>query len=285
MALWMAYSMIRRRCHFDPGSSCARVRKRLRVVLPRSRSKRLEICGPARIRWCSSAAITRPLSVAAKPMAGRQVFLREPPPAPQTDNHAQIGLPFFEYFVFDNPDWDFRSFDWTSDPAYVDHKVVVPGQTLASVLNSIDPDLERFRARGGKLIQYHGFSDPEVPPLTSINYFESVVNFRASHFGSFFARHCPAIAGADSGVLPALHGAGHEPLQRRSGRKCIRHAHAARRSGLSRMLRRTEFSRRITSTTCQMQGVAFTRPLCSYPQEAVYKGSGNTNDAANFVCK
>jgi feruloyl esterase len=33
------------------------------------------------------------------------------------------------------------------------------------------------------------------------------------------------------------------------------------------------------------QGVAFTRPLCSYPQEAVYEESGNPNDAANFVCK
>ena len=35
----------------------------------------------------------------------------------------------------------------------------------------------RFRAQGGKLIQYHGFSDPEVPPETSIHYFESVVKF------------------------------------------------------------------------------------------------------------
>jgi tannase/feruloyl esterase len=101
----------------------------------------------------------------------------EPPPAPQTDNHAAIGISFFENFVFDNPNWDFRSFNWNSDPAYVDNKVVVPGQTLASVLNSIDPDLKRFRAHGGKLIQYHGFSDPEVPPLTSIYYFRSVVNF------------------------------------------------------------------------------------------------------------
>jgi feruloyl esterase len=35
----------------------------------------------------------------------------------------------------------------------------------------------------------------------------------------------------------------------------------------------------------QAQGVAFTRPLCPYPQEAMYKGTGDTNDAANFVCK
>ena len=28
-----------------------------------------------------------------------------------------------------------------------------------------------------------------------------------------------------------------------------------------------------------------TRPLCPYPQSAVYKGTGSTDDAANFTCK
>src|SRR5207244_12577447 len=32
-------------------------------------------------------------------------------------------------------------------------------------------------------------------------------------------------------------------------------------------------------------GVLRTRPLCPYPQTASYKGSGSTDDAANFVCK
>jgi Tannase and feruloyl esterase len=27
-----------------------------------------------------------------------------------------------------------------------------------------------------------------------------------------------------------------------------------------------------------------TRPLCPYPQVAQYKGSGSTDDAANFAC-
>jgi feruloyl esterase len=31
-------------------------------------------------------------------------------------------------------------------------------------------------------------------------------------------------------------------------------------------------------------GVARTRPLCAWPQVAVYKGSRSTEDAANFVC-
>jgi feruloyl esterase len=32
------------------------------------------------------------------------------------------------------------------------------------------------------------------------------------------------------------------------------------------------------------QHPTMTRPLCAYPQAAKYKGSGDTNDAANFVC-
>jgi feruloyl esterase len=33
------------------------------------------------------------------------------------------------------------------------------------------------------------------------------------------------------------------------------------------------------------KGVAMTRPLCPYPQEAHYKGTGDTNSAANFACQ
>jgi feruloyl esterase len=196
----------------------------------------------------------------------------EPPPAPQTDGHAQIGIPFFEYFVFDNPNWDFQSFNWISGPVYVDNKMVVPGQTLSFVLNSINPDLSGLRARGGKLIQYHGFSDPEVPPMTSINYFESVVNFpsgpwqQTQEFYRLFMvpgmNHCKGGPGAN--VFDML-------------------------TPLVQWVEQDVAPDRILAThyvnNIKDQGVAFTRPLCSYPREAVYKGSGNTNDAANFVCK
>ena len=196
----------------------------------------------------------------------------EPPPAQQTDHHAEIGIPFFEYFVFDNPNWDFRTFNWISDPAYVENKVVVSGQTLASVLNSINPDLSQFQAHGGKLIQYHGFSDPEVPPLTSINYFESVVNFRdestqwtQEYYRLFMVpgmNHCKGGPGAN--VFDML-------------------------TPLVQWVEDDVAPSRIIAThyvnNDPTQGVQFTRPLCSYPREAVYKGSGNTNDAANFVCK
>ena len=31
--------------------------------------------------------------------------------------------------------------------------------------------------------------------------------------------------------------------------------------------------------------VDMTRPICAYPQIAIYKGAGSSNDAANFTCK
>jgi feruloyl esterase len=158
---------------------------------------------------------------------------------------------------------------------------VLAGQTLASVLNSINPDLSRFRAHGGKLIQYHGFSDPEVPPLTSINYFESVVKFpgesnpeesspaesveRTQEFYRLFMvpgmNHCKGGPGAN--LFDML-------------------------TPLVDWVEKDIAPERIIAThidSAPVHGVEFTRPLCPYPQEAVYKGSGNPNDAANFVCK
>ncbi len=204
----------------------------------------------------------------------------EPPPAPQTDNHAAIGISFFENFVFDNPSWDFRTFNWNSDPAYVDSKVVVPGQTLATVLNSIDPDLARFRAHGGKLIQYHGFSDPEVPPLTSINYFTSVVNF-------------PESSGASSQPESAEQTQEYYRLFMVPGMDHCSGGPGANvfdmLTPLAQWVEQDVAPESVVAThyvnNTPAQGAAFTRPLCPYPQEAMYKGTGDTNDAANFVCK
>jgi len=196
----------------------------------------------------------------------------EPPPAPQTDSHAVLGLSFMENFVFENPSWDFRTFHWSSDPAYVDNKVVIPGQTLATVLNAVDPDLKEFRTHGGKLIQYHGFSDPEVPPLTSIRYFERVVDVsgesrrKTEQFYRLFMvpgmNHCSGGPGAN--VFDML-----TPL-----------AQWVEQGIAPESVLATHYVNNDLK-----DGVEFTRPLCPYPERAEYGGSGSTHDAANFACK
>jgi feruloyl esterase len=69
--------------------------------------------------------------------------------------------------VFEDPGWDFRSFQLERDTKVVDAK-------LARTLNATDPDLSAFRKRGGKLILWHGWSDPAISPLNAIRYYESV---------------------------------------------------------------------------------------------------------------
>jgi feruloyl esterase len=46
-----------------------------------------------------------------------------------------------------------------------------------------------------------------------------------------------------------------------------------------------EASSTILASRLLPSGATRTRPLCPYPQAAVSKGSGRTDDAANFVCK
>jgi len=269
-----------RRCHFDPGRLLCQGSQTPPNCLTGKQVEAVRDLWTGPDQMVQQSGYYPPFERGGEVDGWPSTISPGPPPAPQTDDHAQIGLPFFEYFVFDNPDWDFQSFNWISGPAYVENKVVVPGQTLASVLNSIDPDLGQFRARGGKLIQYHGFSDPEVPPLASINYFESVANFSGESFVGELDRtpeqtqgfyrlfmvpgmnHCKGGPGAN--VFNML-----TPLVRWVEQDVAPETVLA-----------THYVNNMPN-----QGVAFTRPLCSYPQEAEYKGSGNTNDAANFVCK
>ena len=192
-------------------------------------------------------------------------------PAPDQGAHIELGLPFMRNVVFDNPQWNFRTFHFDppapgreSDVTYVDDKV-------GRIFNAVDPDLRAFRAHGGKLIQYHGWSDPDIPPFNSINYYESVVrragrnNTNALHDTREFYRlfmvpgmqHCTG--GPGTPRFDAL-------------------------TALEQWVEQNKAPDQIIASHATNNLIDRTRPLCAYPQEAKYKGSGSTDDAANFVC-
>ena len=75
-------------------------------------------------------------------------------------------LDFWRYWVFDNPDWDWHTFDFDRDLTSAQHKL--------QAVEASSPDLSAFKARGGKLIVYHGWVDPVGPPRDSIDYFNKV---------------------------------------------------------------------------------------------------------------
>lgn len=153
--------------------------------------------------------------------------------------------------------WDPKTFDLVSDLRLTLEKV-------GSVVAAVDPNLRPFKARGGKLLLYHGWNDGLISPANTVNYFQEV-NKTMGRGQDDFVRlfmvpgmgHCQGGAGADQvnwmGALERWRESGKAPDR-------IEAAHVAGNR------------------------VELTRPLCPYPQIAKYSGVGSTNDAQNFVC-
>ena len=162
-----------------------------------------------------------------------------------------ISEDFFKYFVFNNPGWDWKTFDFDKDVAFADKKV-------GAIVNHIDPDLSAFKQRGGKLLQYHGWNDPAISPLNSVNYFESVQT-RMGDTGDFYRLF----------MIPGMEHCGGGPGASQFDHMAV----------ISGWVEKGKAPDRIVASR-----PGRTRPLCPYPQIAKYKGSGSTDDAANFIC-
>jgi len=96
-------------------------------------------------------------------------------------NPFAIPVEFYKYFVYENPDWDWKTFDFDKDVKHADEK-------FAKLLNAVDPDLDPFKKRGGKLIMYHGWNDQLIQPYNSIDYFTSVQKKLGTRDTDDFAR-------------------------------------------------------------------------------------------------
>jgi feruloyl esterase len=75
-----------------------------------------------------------------------------------------ISAQFMKYFVYGDPGFDFLKADL--GPKYDRDR-----QKTAALLDAVNPDLTAFKRHGGKLIQYHGWNDPAIPPLGSPRYY------------------------------------------------------------------------------------------------------------------
>lgn len=181
----------------------------------------------------------------------------------------------FANMVYNNPAWDFKTFNLDKDTRLADEK-------LASSLNATDPNLKAFKARGGKLILYHGWSDAALPPVNTINYFQSVVAKMGQRDAGSFIRlfMVPGMQHCAGGPGPSSFGA----FVTNSNSD----AHHDMSIALERWVEEGIAPDQIIAT--KRQGIdpksppVRTRPLCPYPQVARYKGSGSTDEAANFVC-
>jgi feruloyl esterase len=145
----------------------------------------------------------------------------------------------------------------------------------------MDPDLGPFKARGGKLILYHGWNDPAITPLSTLHYYESVVKKMGQKNVDSFIRlyMVPGMQHCSGGPGPDSFGAAYD-LKFDDPRHSIY-------ASLEQWVEGATAPLVIIASKFEDQEPAhakMTRPLCPYPQAAKYKGSGDPNDAANFDC-
>lgn len=166
----------------------------------------------------------------------------------------------YRYVVFKDPNWDWRTFDFNQDLARSEQPENV-------VMNATDPNLKPFFAHNGKLLLYHGWSDTNVPALLTIKYYNSVVDTLGG-----------ASKTMDSVRLFMEPGMGH--CRGGEGPNVFDKVDA-----LDQWVEKGKAPDSMVASHFTNGKVDRTRPLCPYPQVAVYNGSGSIDDAANFVCK
>ncbi|HEY3974810.1 MAG TPA: tannase/feruloyl esterase family alpha/beta hydrolase [Candidatus Sulfotelmatobacter sp.] len=187
---------------------------------------------------------------------------------------AFFGSGYFSNMVYEKTEWDYKTFT-------LDAGLKAAQEKTAAALDAVDADMRPFKARGGKLILYHGWDDPAISALNSINYYQSVIAKMGRPDADSFMRlyMVPGMQHCDSGPGPDSFG--------QVGRMTFEDSQHSVAASLERWVEKDTAPGTIVASKYSADAehkTTMTRPLCPYPQAAKYKGSGDTNNAANFVC-
>ncbi len=198
------------------------------------------------------------------PRTGEQIFAGFPPGSEQQlmvlvgdTQPFPAAISYFRDIVFNNPQWDYKSYDYDKDAA-------ASFKAASAILDVPADGLTEFIEGGGKLLLSHGWADGLIPASNTVAFYKSMT-----------ANITPEKAGG-SVRLFLLPGVGHCGGGDAPGVTDMI-------SAIDRWVETGKAPDRIIAGTSPNQK-PMTRPICPYPQVAKYKGSGSTDDAANFVC-
>ncbi len=167
------------------------------------------------------------------------------------------GLDSIRILGYQNADWDWRTFDLDRDVALADEK--------AGFIDAHTYDLSAFKAHGGKLLLYHGWADQLIPPGNTINFYNGVLKKMGAKQDDWMKLYMVP------GMMHCQGGDGPDQFNKMAVIERWRESGTA--------------PKEIVAAHVSGGTVDRTRPLCGYPQMAVYKGTGSTDDASNFTCK
>jgi feruloyl esterase len=240
-----------RTCHWDPAElQCA------------TSSAASEAClSPAQVetvRAAYSGVRMRDGRFAAMPLmrGGESDWVARMIGTPQQPRgvNALLGAPFMAYIAVGDATYDFMTFEPERDFRALD------GGIAAAEVHQQNPNIAPFVDRGGKLLLWHGFNDPGPSPLSTIDYYEAVLEAVPAARESVRLFLAP-------GVLHCAGGAGPD-----------------RFDALTALENWVERGIPPASLLATKQGSPLERPLCPYPALPRYNGTGDPNAASSFEC-
>jgi feruloyl esterase len=245
-----------RRCHFDPAVlTCKEGQSTASCFTPKQVKAIKDIWGGAHD---AHGALIYPglLPGGENGTGGWSSWITGNKPFAATHWKAASG--FFKDMVFEDPNYNALNFD-------DDTEMKIALSKTSRSLDAVNPDLRPFQRRGGKMILYHGWSDPDISPLNTINYYnqvEATVGKDTPQFLRLF-------------MVPGMNHCGGGPGPN----------HFDGVTALEEWVEDGNAPERIIAFHATEGEIDRTRPLCPYPQVAVYSGKGSTNSAINFACK
>ncbi|KAJ5527056.1 ferulic acid Esterase/Feruloyl esterase [Penicillium frequentans] len=203
-----------------------------------------------------------------------------------TNAPSLYGSEYYAKYILNDADWDWHNYDYSIIELA---DALNPGDT-----NADDFDLSDFRARGGKLLHYHGLADGLIPTGASEYLYQQYLstmnekNLPLDDFYRFFLipgmQHCQGsindapwyIGGfqtlTDTVGVPGYQDREHDVVR-----------------ALMDWVEKGVAVDKIVATKFKnddsYEGVVRQRPLCPYPKKAVYKGKGDLNESASWSCE
>jgi pimeloyl-ACP methyl ester carboxylesterase len=173
-----------------------------------------------------------------------------------------IALDYWAYYLAQDAKWDWTTLTYAGFEQLWTKSV----EQYGAVLGTDNPDLTRFRDHGGKVIIVHGLADQLVPSAGTIDYIDRVQQRLGGEINTANFVRLFLVPGVDHG----FHGAGASPV--------------GMNEAIVHWVEEGEAPDKLMAEKRDASGkVIRTRPLFPYPQVAKYKGTGNPDDAANFV--
>lgn len=199
-------------------------------------------------------------------------------PAPGASLDLIFSSNFYGNFVMGDAKFSSVNLDFEKDVALAQKKV-------GASLDATNPDLKAFKARGGKLLQYHGWYDGSPAPRMSVEYYDKVAKTMGglNKVDDFYRLYmAPGMMHCGLGPGPNAFG---DMLDSSHWDDPQRDIFAALRGWVEEGKAPAGIIATKYKNDVPTMGVVMERPLCPYPGQAVWDGKGKPEEASSWSCK